>query len=83
MKCPYCSKEMKCGYLYNDNQPLQWIPEGRRPSLFNYSVADYAVELYNKYSLFKTGGYSAETYYCDACNVIISKTKENPAFCIW
>ncbi|MBQ7005176.1 MAG: MarR family transcriptional regulator [Clostridia bacterium] len=75
MKCPYCSKEMLSGYLYNGSQPLQWIPEGEKPLFFNFDVAHYAVELKNKFSFFK-GGYRAETYYCDRCHVVISKTKE-------
>ena len=75
MKCPYCSKEMQLGYLYNGSQPLQWIPKGKRPSVFSYSVANYAVELNNNFKPFKVGGYSAETFYCEECHIVIAKTE--------
>jgi hypothetical protein len=75
MKCPYCSKEMQLGYLYNGSQPLQWIPKDKRPSVFSYSVANYAVELNNNFKPFKVGGYSAETFYCEECHIVIAKTE--------
>ena len=56
MYCPICNKEMLSGYLYNGNQPLQWIPEDKKPSKFAFSTTDDGVKLNNKFSLFKTGG---------------------------
>lgn len=76
VKCPYCGKEMACGYLHNPNQPLQWIPKGDRPSGFAYTTAEKAVKLNNTFSLFKIGGYSAEAFYCDTCRIAIAKTEE-------
>jgi len=29
MNCPYCSKEMRCGYFHNSERPIQWIPDGK------------------------------------------------------
>ena len=75
MKCPYCSSEMQCGYLYNGSQPLQWIPQGKKPAWFSYSVAKDAVKLTNSFSPFKAGGYTAETFYCEACQIVIAKTE--------
>ena len=60
MKCPYCNKQMEYGYLYNCNQPLEWIPDGKKPSKIAYTTTDDGVKLNNKFSLFKTGGYNAE-----------------------
>lgn len=76
MKCPYCEKEMACGYLYDDNQPLQWIPKGKHPPRLSYSTAEDAIKLNNTFSFFKTGGYSAEAFFCDACRVVLARTEE-------
>lgn len=72
MKCPYCSKEMKIGYLYNGRQPIQWIPINKKPSIFNFTIKD-GVKLNNDFSM---SGYSADAHYCDVCNIVISKTKK-------
>ena len=76
MKCPYCSREMTSGYIYNANQPLQWIPEGKKPSWLSYTATDYGVKLNNNFSMFKMGGYTAEAFYCDACHIVLAKTEE-------
>ena len=39
MKCPYCGMEMQAGYIPNGSQPVQWIPDGEKPSLFSFSIA--------------------------------------------
>lgn len=75
MECPFCSKEMLCGYLYNHNQPVQWIPKGKKPSMFSYTTARDAVKLNNKFSIFQAGGYNAEAYYCDTCHFVIAQTE--------
>ena len=72
MKCPYCNKEMSVGYIHNGNQPIQWIPNNKKPSAFRFSATDGGVKLNNKLSL---GGYNAEAFYCDACHVVIAKTE--------
>ena len=76
MKCPYCSKELFRGYLYNDNQPLQWLPDGTKPRHIAYSVSEHGVTLQNHFSFFKIGGYHAEAFYCKSCHVVIAKTEE-------
>lgn len=76
MNCPYCSKEMQAGYLHNGNQPNQWIPEGKKPSVKAFSVADGSIELKNKFSLFKTGGYNAIAYYCNKCHIVLAPTEQ-------
>ena len=76
MCCPYCGKEMACGYLHDHNQPVQWIPQGKRPSAIAYTTAENAVKLDNTFSFFKIGGYSAEAFFCDTCRIVIAKTEE-------
>ncbi|MBQ9992992.1 MAG: MarR family transcriptional regulator [Firmicutes bacterium] len=73
MNCPYCSKEMARGYIHNSKQPVQWMPNGTKPSMFAFSPADNGIIISNKFSLFKMGGYIAEAYYCDACHIVIAK----------
>ena len=33
MKCPACQREMQKGYFIDRECPIQWIPEGSKPSL--------------------------------------------------
>ena len=75
MNCPYCLKEMARGYIYNGSQPIQWIPDGKKPSKINFTVSGDGVKLNNRFSFFKISGYSAEAFYCDACAVVIAKTE--------
>ena len=72
MKCPCCEREMQKGYFRHVDQPVQWIPNGKKPSIFRFSAADDGVKLSNKFSM---GGYDAEAYYCDACHVVIAKAE--------
>ena len=72
MKCPYCNKEMSVGYIHNGDQPVQWIPNGKKPSIFRFSAADGGVKLSNNFSL---NGYKAEAFYCDACHIVVAKTE--------
>jgi hypothetical protein len=76
MKCPYCEKEMHKGYIYNGNQPMELIPECKKPSRFAFSTSEEGVKLNNKFSMFKTGGYNAEAYCCDTCHIVVAKTEE-------
>ena len=45
MKCPRCEREMRKGYFRNADQPVQWIPEGSKPSIWKTGVAEGAVVL--------------------------------------
>ena len=72
MKCPYCSREMEVGYIHNGNQPVQWIPDGKKPSIFRFSATDDGIKLNNKFSM---SGYRSEAYYCCTCRFVISKTE--------
>ncbi len=72
MKCPYCEREIRKGYLNNTDQPIQWIPEGAKPSIWKTGVAKAAVVLSEE--PFWTG-YRADAYYCPACKVVILPVK--------
>ena len=72
MKCPKCEREMKKGYLHNGTQPIQWIPENRKPSIWRGGVAEGAA-VCGEENFWK--GYRAEAHYCSACKVVILPTK--------
>ena len=75
MKCPYCQEEMQLGYIPNGGQPVQWIPNGERPSVLFFSIAEQGVPLINQFKPLKANGYKAEAHYCSNCKVIIAPTK--------
>ena len=77
MKCPYCGKEMESGYIPNGYQPVQWIPEGERPSLLSFSTSETGVTLDNKFSPFKANGYRAAAFYCADCGIVIAPVKNS------
>jgi hypothetical protein len=63
---------MLLGYIPNSNQPVQWIPEDKKPSLFSFSVTDEGITLNNKFSPFRTNGYKATAYVCMDCKIVIA-----------
>ena len=73
MKCPYCQQKMRPGYLQNSTQPVQWIPEGSKPSMWKGQPAKYGVPFGGGNCIWK--GYTAEAHYCAACGVVIAKVK--------
>lgn len=75
MKCPYCGKEMQDGIIPNGGQPVQWIPEGSKPSYFNFTKAENGILLMNDFSLFRRNAYSAKAAYCEDCKIVIAHTK--------
>lgn len=76
MKCPCCGKEMYAGYIHNGNQPVQWIPNGKKPSAFSFSTSAEGVSLINKFEPFKSNGYVAEAHYCATCNLVVAPTSK-------
>lgn len=72
MKCPYCEREIKKGYFINGSQPIQWIPEGNKPSVWKTGIAKDAVQL-GSGSYWKS--YKAEAYYCQSCKIVITPVK--------
>ena len=75
MKCPYCQREMSIGYLHDNSQPVQWIPEGEKPARLRDATAVSGVKLKNSYSAFRRGSYRAEAHYCPACRIVIAPTE--------
>lgn len=73
MKCPYCAKEMSCGYIYNGRNPVSWIPRESRMPILGFLKPNNCVNLYHTHSS-AWSGYRAEAFYCDSCHVVISKT---------
>lgn len=63
------------GYIPNGGQPVQWIPNGERPSALSFSIAEQGVPLINQFKPLKANGYKAEAHYCSNCKVIIAPTK--------
>ena len=72
MKCPCCEREMRKGYLRNTDQPVQWIPEDKKPSIWKTGVADSAVVLSGESSW---KGYRADACYCSHCKMVIIPVK--------
>ena len=72
MKCPYCEREMQKGYFRNADQPVQWIPENSKPSIWKTGVAEGAVVL-SEESCWKA--YRADAYYCSKCKLVIVPEK--------
>lgn len=68
MNCPYCVKEMRKGFVRNADQPIQWIPESSKPSIWKTGIAEGAVVL-GEESFWK--GYCADAYYCPQCKFVI------------
>ena len=68
MKCPCCETEMQKGYIRNSDQPVQWMPENKKPSIWKTGVAEDAVVLGNN-NFWK--GYSATAYHCPSCRFVI------------
>ncbi len=68
MKCPKCDRVMGSGYVFNGIQPIQWIPENRKPSGWRGGVAEDAVALPGG-SFWN--GYRAEAFYCYSCKMVI------------
>lgn len=75
MKCPYCGKEMPAGYIYNGQQPIQWLPKGVMPARIKFTKKEEGVDLKNKFMFFKESGYIAEAFYCYACHMVIAPTE--------
>ncbi|NBH82311.1 MarR family transcriptional regulator [bacterium C-53] len=76
MNCPCCQNEMQAGYIPNWSQPVHWLPEGKRPSIFSHTVTGSGVPLLNQFKPLSAFGYKAEAYYCQKCKMVIARTKE-------
>ncbi len=77
MKCPYCAAEMSVGYIPNGDQPVQWIPEGKKPSPFSFTASEDGVALENRFSPIKANGYRADAHYCEKCGIVLARAAEN------
>jgi len=67
--CPYCSGEMKSGYIKNrSKERLSWTPSGEKLGLFNNMMAPNGVALGGSYSIW---GEEINASYCTACRKVI------------
>lgn len=73
MNCPYCGRGMLPGYIYNGNQPMQWLPDGEKPSVLAFAAAEKGVSLLNRFTL---RGYHAAAFYCENCKIVIAPTDQ-------
>ena len=77
MKCRCCGKEMKKGYINNPRQPVQWIPEGKKPAFWNGQMAEDAIRL-SAWYLPSFNGYNANAWLCENCQTITIPLKSDP-----
>jgi hypothetical protein len=75
MKCPYCGKEMSEGYIYNGQQPNQWLPKGVMPARIKFTKRAEGVDLKNTFHFFKESGYCSEAFHCYGCQIVIAPTE--------
>ena len=75
MKCPICNKEMSAGYIFHNKKPVQWIPNGKRPSKLAFSITEEGIDIKNTSSFSSINGFRAEAYYCDKCHIVIAPTQ--------
>lgn len=75
MKCPCCQRDMSIGYLYNNDKPVQWIPDGNNPSIWRFATDASGITLKNSHSAFRRASYRAEAHYCPACRIVIAPTE--------
>lgn len=68
MKCPYCQREMKSGFVPNYDIPVQWIPQGRKGPSIRGQVGKDGIRVGDG-GYWR--GYKAEAYYCGVCRIII------------
>lgn len=75
MKCPYCGNEMSEGYIFNGQQPIQWLPKGVMPARIVFTRKEEGVDLKNEFHFFKESGYRAEAFHCYTCHIAIAPTE--------
>lgn len=65
---------MKAGYIPGTDQPVQWIPDGKKKSVFKFSVAYDGIALSDK-GIHITG-YTADAFFCQKCGIVIVPVKK-------
>ena len=68
MNCPYCSREMKTGFIKTRGESLTWTPEGERSPLTRWGIPANGIRV-GDYSYL--GGGMVYADYCDYCGKII------------
>ena len=66
-KCPYCSKPMEIGYIYNGKGDVVWTPENSRPNMIiNLIHKDQIMLSKSRFFMSKI-----KVYRCPECKVQI------------
>ena len=66
-KCPYCSKPMEIGYIYNGKQDIVWTPENSKLHTFINFIHDDQIMLSKaRFTISKI-----KVYRCPSCKVEI------------
>ena len=68
MKCPYCSSEMKKGYIPAARDFLEWVPKGEEPSMIFFRKGDGRIKL-TETPFFNME--SIEGFVCSSCKKLI------------
>lgn len=71
--CPYCSKKMQIGYIYNGKDDIVWTPESSTPSgIINHPHKDQ-IMLSKSKRIFTN---KFKVYRCPTCKIQIIFEKE-------
>ena len=77
MKCPYCGEEMQSGFVPTDMIPAQWIPDGKKQSLFKLNYAKDSIKIVYENTAF---GIHAKADYCKTCGIVLLKEERYKFF---
>lgn len=74
MKCPYCGKEMKEGYIQASSL-LAWTPKNETPvGVTRWAKSPNSVTLAKWYGITDA---SIDACYCESCNKVIIDVKKD------
>lgn len=75
-RCPYCSGQLRLGYIKTRNEIIIWSPSSRKKTFFSskWYVGENNVAL-GKFNYFK--GCKKVAFKCDKCNKIIIDINSN------
>ena len=74
MNCPKCGRPMQDGYIYSWAQPVQWAPDGVKPSFMMAKVMRGGVLLREKrHGMINR--HQAEAYHCPDFRLVVAPTE--------
>ena len=72
MECPYCSEELKKGFIKTYGENIAWTPDGEVHPRIRWERSKNSVEIAHFNVL---NGACSEAYYCPKCRCVIIKIK--------